>query len=133
MPIAGRLPVVLPGLADLLAWVVEGAGVVAGACLAVAPLCGAAIGAGVALNPSDVGGAAADDPDLYAQEHPNAVYAKNQQENKAAKRAADKAGLNRQGRDALHREISNQGYTDQEIEGIAQELYDNYPKYRQSP
>jgi hypothetical protein len=54
----------------------------------------------------------------------------NQQENERARRAADEAGLNRQGRDALHREISKKGYSQQEIEDIARELYDNYPKYR---
>jgi hypothetical protein len=54
----------------------------------------------------------------------------NRQENEEARRAADKAGLNRQGRDALHREISKKGYSQQEIEDIAKELYDNFPKYR---
>jgi hypothetical protein len=58
------------------------------------------------------------------------LQAKNQQENLEARRAADKAGLNRAGRDALHREISGKGYSQQDIEGIAQELHDNFPKYR---
>jgi len=80
--------------------------------------------------PSDVGGAAADDPDLYAHEHPNAVYAKNQKENADARRAAREVGLNRQGQDALHRKISGQGYGYPEIKDVAQELYDNFPKYR---
>jgi len=101
-----------------------------GECLALAPACGAAIGAGLALMPSDVGGAAADDPDLYAHEHPNAVYAKNQKENADARRAAREVGLNRQGQDALHRKISGQGYGYPEIKDVAQELYDNFPKYR---
>jgi hypothetical protein len=100
------------------------------ASLAVAVVCGPVIRAGAALVPGDVGGAAADDPNVYAQEHPNAVYAKNQQEYELARRATDKAGLNRQGRDALHREISRKGYSRGEIEGVAQDLYDNFPKYR---
>jgi uncharacterized protein YukE len=55
---------------------------------------------------------------------------RNQRENAQAKAAADRAGLNDEGRDALHREISNKSYDQQEIDDIAKELYDNYPKYR---
>jgi hypothetical protein len=54
----------------------------------------------------------------------------NQQENKLADRIADKVGLNKACRDAFHREISKEGYTQQELEDVAQELYDNYPTYR---
>ncbi|TMC01607.1 MAG: hypothetical protein E6J41_32665 [Chloroflexi bacterium] len=57
----------LPGLADLP---------LIGECLALAPICGAAIGVGLALTPSDVGGDAADDPSAYLQEHSNISLAK---------------------------------------------------------
>jgi hypothetical protein len=52
-------------------------------------------------------------------------------ENEQARRAARAAGIDTTaGRQALHRAISGQGYSYEEIESIAQELYANYPKYR---
>jgi RHS repeat-associated protein len=56
----------LPGIEDI-PFIAE--------CLALGPICGVVLGAGLALQPSDVGGAAADDPNLYLQEHPNVAYA----------------------------------------------------------
>jgi hypothetical protein len=52
-------------------------------------------------------------------------------ENEQALRAAKEVGIDtRAGRRALHDAISREGYSYEEIKAIAQELYDNYPKYR---
>jgi hypothetical protein len=52
-------------------------------------------------------------------------------ENEQALRAAKEVGIDtRPGRRALHDAISGQGYSYDQIKAIAQELYDNYPKYR---
>lgn len=65
-----------------------------------------------------------------SRQHGQNVDTSNQSENRKAEWAADKVGLNDAGKDKLHREISREGYTQEEVDQIAEDIYANYPKFR---